>query len=220
MHVAMRMRINALCPRISCTRSRPGVLGLSHHGRHLTLNLASCLLVLSSLFFQCSYLLSRLIELSLLLRQTFEATILCSLYPASEIALCVHVLQNDGGVMAACVNAISLALQHAGIAMRDVVCASSVGGWGGGGDDAPTTALLDLNHAERTAADVFELTLASLAHSDRIVLMSGENRTHVSHLAPLCRLALAGNRRLFGVMAEEVRAVSEAGLRARGGFLQ
>ena len=70
---------------------------------------------------------SRSTELALLLRQTFESVILTQLYPGSHISLHVQLLQNDGGALAASVNALTLALQNAGIPMRDMVCACSVG---------------------------------------------------------------------------------------------
>ena len=70
---------------------------------------------------------SRSTELALLLRQTFESVILTQLYPGSHISLHVQLLQNDGGAFAASVNALTLALQNAGIPMRDMVCACSVG---------------------------------------------------------------------------------------------
>jgi exosome complex component RRP41 len=45
-------------------------------------------------------------------------------FPRSEIRICVTVLCADGGMRAACVNAASLALAHAGVPMRELVAAS------------------------------------------------------------------------------------------------
>lgn len=70
---------------------------------------------------------SRSTELALLLRQAFESVILTSLYPGSQISLHVQILQNDGAAFAASVNALTLALQNAGIAMKDMLCACTVG---------------------------------------------------------------------------------------------
>jgi len=78
------------------------------------------LLVLHSSF-------SRSTELALLLRQAFESVILTSLYPGSQISLHVQILQNDGAAFAASINALTLALQNAGIAMKDMLCACTVG---------------------------------------------------------------------------------------------
>lgn len=70
---------------------------------------------------------SRSTELALLLRQAFESVILTSLYPGSQISLHVQILQNDGAAFAASINALTLALQNAGIAMKDMLCACTVG---------------------------------------------------------------------------------------------
>jgi exosome complex component RRP41 len=37
-------------------------------------------------------------EIALFIRQTFESVILCHLFPRSEIAIFIEVLQADGGV--------------------------------------------------------------------------------------------------------------------------
>jgi ribonuclease PH len=70
---------------------------------------------------------SRSIEISLLLRQSFESVILTSLYPGSTVSLFVQVLSNDGGAFAASVNALTLALTNAGIPMKDMLIAATVG---------------------------------------------------------------------------------------------
>uniref|UniRef100_A0A673K1V1 Exosome component 4 n=1 Tax=Sinocyclocheilus rhinocerous TaxID=307959 RepID=A0A673K1V1_9TELE len=62
-------------------------------------------------------------EMSLHLKQTFEAAVLTELYPRSQIDIYVKILQADGGNYSACVNAATLALVDAGIPMRDYVCA-------------------------------------------------------------------------------------------------
>uniref|UniRef100_A0A673JYD4 Exosome component 4 n=1 Tax=Sinocyclocheilus rhinocerous TaxID=307959 RepID=A0A673JYD4_9TELE len=77
-------------------------------------------------------------EMSLHLKQTFEAAVLTELYPRSQIDIYVKILQADGGNYSACVNAATLALVDAGIPMRDYVCACT---------DTP---LADLCHAEET----------------------------------------------------------------------
>jgi exosome complex component RRP41 len=45
----------------------------------------------------CLYLSRRSTEISLLLKQTFEAAIMSHLFPRSQIDIFVQVLQADGG---------------------------------------------------------------------------------------------------------------------------
>ncbi|KAG2554749.1 hypothetical protein PVAP13_9KG590000 [Panicum virgatum] len=66
-------------------------------------------------------------EISLVIRQTMEASILTELMPRSQIDIFVQVLQADGGTRSACINAATLALADAGIPMRDIVTSCSAG---------------------------------------------------------------------------------------------
>merc|ERR1712066_154944 len=83
-------------------------------------------------------------EMSVHLRQTFQAAIHTELYPRSQIDVFVEVLQADGGNYCACVNAATLALIDAGIPLRDYVCACTASLV----DDAP---MVDISSLEATA---------------------------------------------------------------------
>ena len=134
--------------------------------------------------------------------------ILTSLYPASHISLHVQILQNDGGAFAAAVNALTLALQNAGIPMRDMLCACSVGL----GD---TTPLLDLNFSERSS-DTPELVCASMTHSNKVVMLQEENKLNLTQLQDMMEIALEGNQKIFQILKTETKSYSEAILRSRG----
>lgn len=62
-----------------------------------------------------------------IMKEIYEAAILGETYPHSQIDIYLEVLQADGGVLPACINAASIALIHAGIAMKDVVVAATSG---------------------------------------------------------------------------------------------
>lgn len=66
-------------------------------------------------------------EISLLIKQTFEAVVLCELAPRSQIDIFVSVIQADGGTRCAAINAVTLALIDAGIPMREFVCSCAAG---------------------------------------------------------------------------------------------
>ncbi|GMF39663.1 unnamed protein product [Phytophthora fragariaefolia] len=67
------------------------------------------------------------LEMSLAVKQIFEACVQTQLYPRSQIDVFVQVLHADGGELPASINAITLALIDAGIALNDFVVASSAG---------------------------------------------------------------------------------------------
>jgi polyribonucleotide nucleotidyltransferase len=94
------------------------------------------------------------------------------------------------------VNALTLALQNAGIPMRDMVCACTVG-------LHDTTPLLDLNFSERSS-ETPELVLASLVHSKKIVLVQEENKVNLKELPKMMELALEGNQKIYEVLKQEV----------------
>ena len=54
-------------------------------------------------------------ELASTMRSALEHTILLDLFPRAQIGVNVQVLQADGGVMGACINAAMLALANAGM---------------------------------------------------------------------------------------------------------
>ena len=83
------------------------------------------------------------VETATAIRQTFETVILCDLYPRSQIDIFITILQADGGEhshahpdplhtpcriagkQSASINAATLALMDAGIAMSDFVVSCS-----------------------------------------------------------------------------------------------
>ena len=65
-------------------------------------------------------------EASTAIQQSLETAVMMHLYPNSEIEVKVQVLQTDGGALTAAINACTLALIDAGIAMRDFVVGCSV----------------------------------------------------------------------------------------------
>jgi len=66
-------------------------------------------------------------ELGAWLEQAFSQIVVLTAYPKSQIDISVCILANDGGHIACAVNAASLALVDAGVEMRDIVAATTVG---------------------------------------------------------------------------------------------
>ncbi|MBN3300409.1 exosome complex component RRP41 [Amia ocellicauda] len=136
-------------------------------------------------------------EVSLQLQQTFEAAVLTSLYPRSQIDIYVKVLQSDGGNYSACVNAATLAVVDAGIPLRDYVCSCSAGMV----DEQP---LADLCHAEEAGGGT-ALSLALLPRGGQLALLQMDARLHQDHLEPLLDAAMTGCRGLSTVLDTVVR---------------
>jgi exosome complex component RRP41 len=134
------------------------------------------------------------LELAATIKATFEPVVQTSLYPRSQIDIFVHVLQQDGGVLQASINATTVALINAGVPLADYVCAVT----GGVHAAAP---MLDLTSLEEN--DLPHVTVASMPRSGRLTLVSMETRLHVDRFEEILRLAGEAGP----VIHKEMRAV-------------
>ncbi|KAG7089689.1 hypothetical protein E1B28_011344 [Marasmius oreades] len=139
----------------------------------------------------------RVLELVQTLKSTFEPVIQMSLYPRSQIDIYVQVLQQDGGLLQACINATTLALANAGIPLFDLVCAVT-------GGVHSTSPLLDLTQLEEN--DLPNVTIAVMPRSGKMALVSMETRLHVDRFEEIFRLAGEASTVIHG---EIKRAVKE-----------
>ncbi|MHA1311144.1 MAG: exosome complex exonuclease Rrp41 [Candidatus Helarchaeota archaeon] len=80
-------------------------------------------------------------ELSMVIGQALEPAIFLNYYPKTMIECTILVIQADGGTRCASINAASLALADAGIAMRGLVSAVAIG-------KADGKLIVDLNNVE------------------------------------------------------------------------
>ncbi|XP_061835870.1 exosome complex component RRP41 [Nerophis lumbriciformis] len=136
-------------------------------------------------------------EMSLHLKQTFEAAVLTQLYPRSQIDIYVKILQSDGGNYSVCVNAATLAIIDAGIPMLDYVCACTVG-------FVDETPLADLCYAEESGG-VSSLALALLPRSGQIALLQMDARLHQDHLETMIDTAMTACKGMSKVLDQVVR---------------
>ncbi|ESK98268.1 exosome component 4 [Moniliophthora roreri MCA 2997] len=138
----------------------------------------------------------RILELTQTLKSTFEPVIQTSLYPRSQIDIYVQVLQQDGGVLQACINATTLALANAGIPLLDFVCAVT-------GGVHSTSPLLDLTQLEEN--DLPNVTVAVMPRSGKVTLVSMETRLHMDRFEEILRLAGEAGTVIHGEMKRAVK---------------
>lgn len=138
----------------------------------------------------------RMVELKTTLERTFQQSILSHLYPRTFIEVNVHVLAQDGGLLASITNAITLALIDAGVAMYDYVSAISVGLH----DQTP---LLDVNTLEE--GDMSCLTIGVVGKSEKLAMLLLEDKMPLERLESVLGIAIAGGHRIRELLDEEVR---------------
>ncbi|KAG0327147.1 Exosome complex component RRP41 [Dissophora globulifera] len=134
-------------------------------------------------------------------KQTFEPVVSTNLYPRSQIDIYLQVIQQDGGMLQACINAATLALIDAGIAMTDYVCACTAG-W------IEREAAIDLNYIEESS-DTSEVTIAMLPKSGKVTLAQMESRLHVDKLEEVLSLAGEGCKQIHQVLDKTIRDRAE-----------
>ena len=147
------------------------------------------------------------VELAAGVRHVFEAVVQTQLYPRTQIDVSLSVLQADGGVRAACINATTLALADAGIAMADVVCACAAGSLHG-------ALLLDLNAQEDGACA--ELSVGYLPRSETVSFVHLESKVPLGAVDETVNYALEGCKQVFGVLDAAIRRRAQETLHSRG----
>ncbi|CAD6271245.1 unnamed protein product [Miscanthus lutarioriparius] len=133
-------------------------------------------------------------EISLVIRQTMEASILTHLMPRSQIDIYVQVLQADGGTRSACINAATLALADAGIPMRDIVTSCSAG-------YLCSSPLLDLNYLEDSAGGS-DVTVGILAKMDKVTLLQMDAKLPMDTFENVMGLAIEGCKAIASYIRE------------------
>mmetsp|Transcript_8260 Transcript_8260/g.13373 ORF Transcript_8260/g.13373 Transcript_8260/m.13373 type:complete len:247 (-) Transcript_8260:662-1402(-) len=152
----------------------------------------------------------RAVAISNFIEETFSNVIQTKLFQKSQIDIVVHVLQADGGVLSACVNATTMALAHAGIPMIDFVTSCTVA-------HLDNTFLLDLNHQEENAGGA-ELGLTLMPRSSRILTVKmGSSSSRVSSplLEQLIEEAKIGCQRINKILDNQIREFVSSSVNAR-----
>ncbi|KAK7703372.1 Exosome non-catalytic core component [Diaporthe eres] len=126
----------------------------------------------------------------------------------NTITFSLHVLSQDGSLLAALINACALAAVDAGIPMTDYVAACTAGSTSthAAGDEGADP-LLDLNHQEEQ--ELPSLTVATLGGTgDRVAVLVCESRVQVSRLEGMLAVGVDG--------CKQVRQILDACVRERG----
>lgn len=105
----------------------------------------------------------RSIELSKIIRTALEPAIFLEEFPRVGVDIFVDILQADGSTRVTSINAASLALASAGVPMKDLVCACSIG-------KVDNVLVLDINGIEDNNCQA-DLSFAMMPGKDKITLI-------------------------------------------------
>ncbi|KJZ75462.1 hypothetical protein HIM_05158 [Hirsutella minnesotensis 3608] len=146
----------------------------------------------------------RITEIEITIAKTLASTVHTHLFPHSSINVSLHVLSQDGSLLAALINATTLAMIDAGIPMTDYVAACTAGSTStyAAGDDSADP-LLDLNTQEEQELPF--LTVATVGDSDRVAVLVCESRVQVSRLEGMLVVGLDGCKQVKQFLDKTVK---------------
>lgn len=145
----------------------------------------------------------RTTEMQNTIASAFQSTLFTHLYPHSTITISLHILSQDGSLLAACLNAATLALIDTGVPMSDyiVACTSGLTPPKSGTESADP--LLDLNGMEEQ--ELPWLTVGTLGAGERVSVLVMESRVQVGRLEGMLAVGVDGCKQVREILDGVVR---------------
>lgn len=134
----------------------------------------------------------------------FTSTLFTHLYSHSTILITLHILSQDGSLLAACLNAATLALIDAGIPMSDYIVACTAGSTSTySSNDESADPLLDLNGTEEQELPF--LTVGTLGAGEKVSVLVMESRVQVGRLEGMLAVGVDGCKQVREILDQVVR---------------
>ncbi|MBC7109932.1 MAG: exosome complex exonuclease Rrp41 [Archaeoglobi archaeon] len=140
----------------------------------------------------------RSIEISKVSREALESVILKEYFPRSAIDIFVEILQADAGTRVAALNAASVALADAGIPMRGLISACSVG-------KVDDTLVLDLCKEEDNYGQA-DMPVAILSNTGEITLLQMDGHLTREEFERALEMAIEGCKKIYRMQREALLA--------------
>jgi exosome complex component RRP41 len=152
------------------------------------------------------HLLSRrTTEMQTVVAEAFVSNLFTHLYPHSTIYVSLHVLSQDGSLLAACINAATLALIDAGIPMSDYIAACTAGSTATyGANDENADPLLDLNGMEEQELPF--LTVGTVGATEEVSVLVMETRVQIQRVESMLAVGVDGCKQVKKILDQVVRA--------------
>jgi exosome complex component RRP41 len=139
----------------------------------------------------------RSIELSKVIRLALEPAIFLEDFPKATIDVFVEILQADGSTRVTAINAASLALASAGIPMKDLVAACSVG-------KIDDTLIVDLNGKEDNNSES-DVAFAILPSKEKVSLLQMDGNLTQEELSKLIKLATDSCKKIYEIQKKVLK---------------
>lgn len=136
----------------------------------------------------------REVEISKVMRESLEPSLILSDYPRAVIDVFVEVLQADGGSRCAGINAASVALADAGINMRDLVSACAAG-------RLAENIVLDVDDIEDKEGDA-DMPVAYLPNLEQVTLLQLDGKLSTTQFSECLEKAINGCKLVYEIQKE------------------
>ena len=146
----------------------------------------------------------RISEMQTTIANAFSNALFTHLYPRSTITISLHVLSQDGSLLAACLNAATLALIDAGIPMSDYIVACTSGSTSSyNSNDESADPLLDLNGVEEQELPF--LTVGTLGAGEKVSVLVMETRIQIGRLEGMLAVGVDGCKQVREILDQVIR---------------
>jgi len=139
----------------------------------------------------------RELELSKVIREALETSVMSELYPRTSIDIFIEVLQSDGGSRCAGITAASLALADAGLPLKEIVAACAVCKIDG-------KVALDASDIEDKQGDA-DLPVAFMPKSGMITLLQMDGSLSESEFNQALDMAIAACKKINEMQVEALK---------------
>ncbi len=126
-------------------------------------------------------------------------------FPNTVVDVQIYILQADAGTRTAGINAASMALAHAGIPMRDLVCSVALG-------KNDKQLIVDLTKEEEDFEEgegATDFAVARLANYDEFTLLQMDGKIQPEMVNEVMKLATTAAKEIFEVQRNALKAVIE-----------
>lgn len=145
----------------------------------------------------------RSIELSKVIREVLENLVITEEFPNTQIDVFIDVLQAEGGTRTASITAAVTALANAGIPMRDMVAAVSVG-------KADGTLVIDLGRDEDNFGES-DMPLAFSAKDKKLLLVQMDGLLTKDEIHRLIGMGEKASEKISAIQNESLKKFYEKG---------
>ena len=181
--------------------------------------------IITSELTQPPLLPSRIAEIQSTISSAFSSTLFTQLYPHSTIHIALSILSLDGALLAACINAATLALIDAGVPMSDYIVACTSGTITSSNSISntdpekntssdPSDPLLDLNASEEQ--ELPWLTVATVGAGERVSVLVLEKRVRPEWVEGMLAVGVDGCKQVREILDQVVRRHGHVVLQGAG----